>query len=526
MPEPTEPTRSPSPAPHPAAGWFALGDVLAGHAVTRPDEVALVCRPERLSWRALDRRVDALAAVLADRGAGPGERVLWLGQNCHRLLEALFATARLGAVLCPVNWRQRPEELRFVLDDADPAVVLWQAEEIGEAVAEVRPATTGRRWIGHDDPGGHGYEALVAERLSNGAPHSGPAAVDPGAPVLMLYTAAFDGRPNGALLSHTALLAQTTTLRLLEGVGADEVFLNSGPLFHIGTLRRTLAVAHAGGRNVMLRRVVADELCRLVEAERCTSAFLRRPTMEQLVEHNRAGDHDLSSLRTPPGPPGWAEMVTVVPGPRARSGYGQTELAGVVTFALPERPTVGGLPGPLAAVEVLDPSGAPVPTGRTGEIAVRGPMVMNGYHRRPELSETKRRHGWHHTGDLGRREADGSISFVGPLRKMIKSAAENVYPAEVEAALRRHPGVAKAAVIGVPEATWGQRVLAVVVPAPAADRDTLVKALTEHCRTELAGYRRPRLFELVDELPTRAGAVDYDALDARFGGGGYPGESP
>ena len=512
-------------------GWFTLGDLLAGHALTRPDDTALVCGPDRLSWRALDRRVDALAAALADRGAGPGERVLWLGQNCHRLLEALFAAARLGAVLCPVNWRQRPEELRFVLEDADPAVVLWQAEEIGDTVAEVRPATAsgpGQPWVGHDDPCAQGYEALVGRRLANGVGRSGRL-VDAGEPVLMLYTAAFDGRPNGALLSHTALLAQSVTLRLLEGVGADEVFLNSGPLFHIGTLRRTLAVAHAGGRNVMLRRVAPDELCRLVEAERCTSAFLQRPTMEQLVAHNRGGRYDLSSLRTSPGPPGWDDMVTVVPGPRVRSGYGQTELAGVVTFALPERPTVGGLPGPLAAVEVLDPTGAPVPAGQTGEIAVRGPMVMNGYHRRPELTAAKRRHGWHHTGDLGRREADGSISFVGPLRKMIKSAAENVYPAEVEAALRGHPGVSAAAVIGVPDATWGQRVLAVVVPAPAvmvpgAAADTLVDALTEHCRAELAGYRRPRLFELVDELPTRAGAVDYDALDARFGGGGYPGE--
>ncbi|MDT7773040.1 MAG: hypothetical protein QOC67_1964, partial [Pseudonocardiales bacterium] len=238
------------------------------------------------------------------------------------------------------------------------------------------------------------------------------------------------------------------------------------------------------------------------------------------------GRYDLSSLRTPPGPPGWDELVTVQRGARVRSGYGQTELAGVVTFSMPERPTVGGLPGPLATVEVLDPAGVPVGVGEVGELAVRGPMVMNGYHRRPELTAAKRRHGWHHTGDLGRREPDGSLSFVGPLRKMIKSAAENVYPAEVEASLRRHSGVAKAAVIGLPDATWGQRVLAVVVPAATtADPEptTLAEQLIEHCRRELAGYKRPRLVEFVDALPTRGGGTDYDALDARFGGGGYPG---
>jgi long-chain acyl-CoA synthetase len=510
--------------------WFTLGDLLTEHARIRPDDIALVCGPDEISWRQLDRRVDALAAVLAERGTGPGDRVAWLGQNCHRLIEVLFAAARLGAVACPINWRQSPDELRHVLADADPTVLLWQSEEIAPLTAAIRPTPTPTpdtwigHWIGHDDPGPHGYEALLTTPASRGF-HQRESGIfpDPGAPVLMLYTAAFDGNPLGALLSHTALLAQTTTLRLLEGVGPDEVFLNSGPLFHIGTLRRTLAVVHAGGRNVMLRRVEPERLCQLIDGQRCTSAFLQRPTMEQVVAllESTPGRYDLSSLRTPPGPPGWDALVNVQRGGRVRSGYGQTELAGVVTFSLPDRPSIGGLPGPLATVEVLDPAGAPVPPGEVGEIAVRGPMVMNGYHRQPARTEAKRRHGWHHTGDLGRREADGSISFVGPLRRMIKSAAENVYPAEVEAALRRHPAVAAAAVIGVPDPTWGQRVLAVVVPV---DRATPTFAeLDEHCRTTLAGYKRPRLVEFVAALPTSAGGTDYDALDARFGGGGYPG---
>lgn len=518
--------------------WYGLDDVLTGHAGVRPDEAALVCGPHRLSWRELDQRVDRLASVLNARGLGPGDRLLWLGQNCHRMLEALFAAARLGAVACPVNWRQSVDELRFVLSDAAPTVVLWQRQEIGDTATAARQATATSDpatpdtsapvtatagtadWIGHDDDGPDGYEALLAA-----APEPGPATprpgIDPDEPVLMLYTGAFDGRPNGALLSGTALLAQTTTLRLLEGTGADEVFLNSGPLFHIGTLRRTLAVAHAGGRNVLVRRVEPEPVCRLIEDERCTSAFLMRPTMEQLVAANADGRYDLSSLRTPPGPPGWDDMVDVQRGPRVRSGYGQTELAGVVTFGLPERPGIGAWPGPLAQVEVLDPAGSAVPAGEVGEIAVRGPMVANGYHRRPELTTARTRFGWWHTGDLGRREADGSISFVGPLLRMIKSAAENVYPAEVEGALRRHPGVAAAAVLGVPDPSWGQRVLAVLVRAPGSA--VTAGELDEHCRRELAGYKRPRRWEFVDELPVLGGTTDHAALDARFGGGGYPG---
>lgn len=502
-----------------AATWFGLGDVLDQHTTSRPDDVALVCGAARLRWREFAARVDALARVFDESGVGPGDRVLWLGQNCHRMLEVLFAAARTGAVLSPLNWRLSEPESRFVITDADPRLVIWQATEIGDVAMRVRDAAPRARWIQHDGDGPDGYEAALAGVLAT-AERSERSPVDPGSPVLMLHTAAFDGRPNGALLSHTALLAQTTTLRLLEGLDDTEVFLNSGPLFHIGTLRRTLAVAHAGGRNVLVRRVDAEELCRLVDAERCTGAFLQRPTMEQMVTVNADRRYDLSSLRAASGPPGWDDMITVAT-PAVRSGYGQTELAGVVTFNHRDRPSTGGRPGPLAAVEVLDPDGRPVPPGGVGEIAVRGPMVMNGYHRRLELTARRRRGGWHHTHDLGRREADGSISFVGPLQRMIKSAAENIYPVEVEAVLRRHPGVEAAAVIGVPDPTWGQRVLAVVVPREGAT--PTVEEIIEHCRTGLAGYKRPRLVEFLDALPVRGGATDYDALDARYGGGGYPG---
>jgi acyl-CoA synthetase (AMP-forming)/AMP-acid ligase II len=495
-------------------GWFGLGEVLDGHVRTRVGQIALVCGEHRLTWGEVAARADALAGLFAAHGIGRGDRVLWLGQNCHRLVEALFAAARLGAVLCPANWRLSPDELRFVIDDVDARVVLWQQEEIGDTVAAAR--TGDATWIQHDGE----YEDLLA-----GAAPAGRSPVDPATPVLMLYTAAFDGRPSGALLSHTALLSQTTTLRLLEGIGADEVFLNSGPLFHIGTLRRTMATAHAGGCNVMVRRPEAAAMCRLIDAERCTSAFLQRPTQEQMVAVNAALDaadrHDLSSLRTAPGPPGWDEMVTVVKDGLVRSGYGQTELAGVVTFMMPDHPTTGGVPGPLAAVDVLDPDGVPVAVGATGEIAVRGPMVMTGYHRRPELTVHRQRHGWHHTGDLGRREPDGSIAFVGPLQRLIKSAGENIYPAEVEASLRRHPDVERAAVIGLPDPSWGQRVLAVVIPGQGTSPRS--EDIVEHCRRELAGYKRPRAVEFVDALPTRGGTTDYDALDAQFGGGGYPG---
>ena len=502
---------------------YTLGDVLREHACARPQHTAAVCGQHRWSWAELDERVDRLARSLAALGVGPGDRLLWLGQNCHRVLELIVAAGRLGAACCVANWRQTADELAFVIDDLEPAVVVWQHDEIGDRAADARSMASWSikaTWIRHDSTGDESYEALVDAGVGAAAL---PEAVDPEAPVLILYTAAFDGRPNGALLPHRALLAQGLTGLVLGLAGPDVVYLNSGPLFHVGTLKATVAVFVAGGTNVFTPRVEAEELCRLIAAEGCTGAFLQPPTIEQMVAVNRDGRYDLSTLRAKPGPPEWNAMVSVDRRPLPRSGYGQTELAGVVTYLDPARPCSGtaGRPGPLTRVEVVDPSGVPVPPGETGELVVRGPMVMTGYHRRTELTEARRRGGWHHTGDLGRREADGSLSFVGPMMRLIKSAAENIYPGEVEACLRAHPAVADAAVIGVPDATWGQSVKAVVV---LGDGATATEAeLVAHCRERIASYKKPRLIEFAASLPRRSGAIDYDDLDARYGGGGYPG---
>jgi acyl-CoA synthetase (AMP-forming)/AMP-acid ligase II len=492
----------------PDTSWFALGDVLREHALTRASAEAVVCGTQRLTWAQLDGRVDALAAALAREGVGGGDRVLWIGQNCHRLLELLIAAGRLGAALCPANWRLGAAELAAVVDDLEPRVVVWQEAEIGARVAAARAAAAAAasaRWVRHDAEGPGSYEALLAGDRPSERPDPSP--VDPDTPVLILYTAAFDGRPNGALLSHRALLVQALLSIGAGAADASSVYLNCGPLFHVGTLKATLATLVAGGVNVFTPRADAAEICRLVDAERCTGAFLQPVTRTAMVEANRDGRFDLSSLRSA----------------AVRSGYGQTELAGVVTVLDPSRPCIGsaGRPVALARVEVVDPRGERVAAGEIGELVVRGPMVMSGYHRRAELTAMRQAGGWHHTGDLGRREADGSLSFVGPMTRIVKSGAENVYPAEVEACLREHPAVAEAAVIGVPDARFGQSVTAVV--ALAAGRCASADELVEHCRERIASYKKPRSVRFVSALPRRGGGVDYDALDAAHGGGGYPG---
>ncbi len=505
-----------------------MGDLLAGHRRTRPGSPAAVCGSDRIDYATLAARVDRLAVLLESLGVTRGDRVLWLAQNCHRLLECLLACGRLGAVLCPVNWRQSAEELAFVLGDASPGVVVWQLSEIGSTVREARSlaekeapeAVRDTRWLCHDDPGAEGYEALLEG--SGGDPV--PVEVSDAEPVLMIYTAAFSGTPNGALLAHRALVTQGALVAQLQGIDAGYAYLNCGPLFHVATLMTTLATFVMGGKNVFTPRVDAEELCRLVSEERCTGAFVMGPTMDQMVEANAGGRYDLSSLRTFAGKPAWTAMITVDDSPWGRhpGGYGQTEVMGLATFgALGPCKGTHGRPPAFIQVAVLGPSGEDVPPGETGEIVIKGPTVMNGYHDRPELNAERRRGGWHHTGDLGRIEDDGSLTFIAPLTRIVKSAAENIYPAEVEACLKTHPAVADAAVIGVPDRTWGQNVKAIVVlkPGEAADEAELI----EHCRQRIASYKKPKSVELVDSLPRQGFALDYDALDERFGGGGYPG---
>jgi long-chain acyl-CoA synthetase len=497
-----------------------LADVLRSHARTRGDAPAFADGDVVLSWRAAAERVHRCAHALAALGVEPGERVLWLGQNSFRLQELLLACCEIGASFCPANWRQRPDELAFVIDDLTPRVVVWQEEEVGPAVRAGRErAAHAATWVRHDD--GEYEDMLAAAPATHDPDRDAPA----DHPLLLVYTAAFDGRPNAAMLPSRALVAQGLLMAPWSGIDDSYVFLNSGPLFHIGTFMPNLSTFVTGGTNVFVRRSDGEELCRAIERHRCTGGFVAGPMVDAIVEANAGGRYDISSFRGRRGHPAFDAWVARDDSPWGRrpGGYGQTETMGMATFNLLGAGGRGrhGRPSPLVDLRVVDPDDHEVAAGEVGEIAVRGPTVMCGYWNRPELSALRARGGWHHTNDLGRYEDDGTFTFVGPRTRMLKSAAENVYPAEVESCLRTHPAVADCAVIGVPDDVWVQSVKAIVVRRAGAT--VSAGELVEHCRDRIASYKKPRFVEFADALPRRGGAVDYDELDRRYGGGGYPG---
>lgn len=502
---------------------LTLHALLEEHRRSRPDHIAAITDKHALSYPQLADRAVRLANALQDAGVGRGDRILWLAQNDVGVLEGVVAAGMLGAMFCPANWRQTAAELAFVIDDLEPRVIVWQHAEIGGAVQAAREQAQHREalWLALDADGPGSYEHFVA---------GGPSAqrtynTDADLPALIIYTAAFDGRPNGAMLSQTAMMWQSLALIDIQDLSADTRFLNSGPLFHVGTLMVTLAVFHIGGSNVFIRRTDPVQIAQAVHTHRCDYAFLMQSLCHELVALNHDGRYDFGCLRSAPVSPEWDAMVKVVPA-RSLFGYGQTEVMGPITWSYygwGKSTAPNGRTGPVAQVRILDDEGRELPAGEVGEICVRGPTVMHGYWRRAALNAERQRDGWHRCNDLGRREADGSLSFIGPKVQMIKSGAENIYPAEVEGCLRQHPAVADCGVIGVPDATWVQSVKAIVVLKPSAAAIT-PDELIEHCRVRIASYKKPRFVVFVDALPRTAnGALDYRALDAAHGGGGYPG---
>jgi acyl-CoA synthetase (AMP-forming)/AMP-acid ligase II len=495
------------------------GDVLRTLRRSHPRGIATVCGSQRSTYPELDNRTNRLANALRARGIEQDDRILWLGQNCHRLLEVFLAAAKLGAVVCPANWRLRPSEVAFIAADVSPAAIFWQsglATEVIEAVRDVVPETA--VWFEYAGADVNEYEEVLAA-----ADDDDPETyVDAHLPLIQMYTAAFEGSPNGALISHTAAFVHGLAYARWAGIDERYVYLNCGPMFHIATLAHTLMTFQLGGTNVFVTKADPEAICEAIDRERCTAAWLIEPTISAIVELNRDGRYDLSSFRPERRERDeWHAMTQDEPLPGLSGSYGQTELIGRLSW--PNRGLVGanGRPDGTMQVRLLDDDGKEVADGEVGEISVRGPGVMLGYYNRPEVNAARMRGGWYRTNDLGRREADGSITFVGVKARMIKSGLENVYPAEVEACLRRHPGIAEAAIIGVPDPVWAQSVKAIVV----TERDVQLSEaeVIAFCRDQLASYKKPRAVEFVDALPRTPGGVDYEVLDSEFGGGGYPG---
>jgi len=502
---------------------LSLYSVLEEHVRSYPGKIAHACSGQTRTFAQLLERVDRLINALEDNGVEAGDRILWLGQNSDRILELLIASSQLNAMLCPANWRQSKSEIAELIDDLEPKLVFWQEEEVGGDIRAGRELAkfTGGLWLQHDGNGDESYEGFLDSGRADRNDHR---EADTTSGTLIIYTAAFDGRPNGAVLNQQTIMLQNLVLAPTQRISNETVFLAVGPLFHLGTLMQCLTVYHLGGTNVFVRRSDARSIAKAIHDHKCTRTWLVSKTMDEIIQLNHDRHYDLSSLRSIPYNEEWNRMVTVEPVETHVPGYGQTEVMGLAVLPQYGRHAIGifGRPSPLCHMRIVDDQDRDVEPGQIGEIVFRGPTVMNGYWRRPELNAHRHRDGWHHTNDLGRREADGSLTFIGPKVQMIKSGVENIYPAEVEACIRRHPAVADCGIIGMPHPQWIQTVKAIVVLKPESEASA--QDIIEHCRQHFASYKKPSSVEFREEMPrTATGGIDYKLLDELYGGGNYPG---
>ena len=362
------------------------------------------------------------------------------------------------------------------------------------------------------------YEAF-AGLMAGGTPPEVDVPADDG--LVIIYTAAVDVHPRGALLSHANILAGNIHFQYFWNLTPDEVHVCMLPLCHILALGLTCAGLQAGGTNVILPKFDPDETLKAIERHRGTYFGVFPPIMDTLL--NRADEigTDLTSLRRVSGldGPETIRRFQEKTGGVFWVAFGQSETSGLVTMApFDDKPGSAGRLGFLSETAVADEQGRLLETGATGEIVVRGPVVFKGYWGLPDETAYTFRDGWHHTGDLGRFDEDGFLWYMGrtPQKDLIKPGGENVYPAEVEKALLEHPDVVEACVIGVPDARWGEAVKAVC--SLKAGSSLTAAELIEFVGARIARYKKPQTVTFVPELPkTQAGLIDRLQVKADHG---------
>ncbi len=497
-----------------------------------PQAEALACAGRRSSWADMADRVARLAAVLQQLGLQPGDRVGMLGMNSDHYVVFFHAVWWAGGVINPVNMRWSAAEIAYSLDDCDTRILLVDGHFHATATGLQARSRSLQQLVHWGD--GPAPAGMV----------DGPALVDTAAPVpdarrggddlaAVMYTGGTTGRPKGVMLSHANLLCNVLSANLAAQRPVHSVGINCAPMFHVGGMALALQLIQRLCRQVILPGFDELPVLQAMADEGGSEIFLVPTMLKRLVEHPRFADFDTRSLQlvlygaAPIDDALLARARAALPAAGFCQLYGMTELSPVVS-ALPAWCHAPGQPAgrlrsvgravPIAEMRIVDEHDQPVPAGTVGEIVVRGPLVMQGYWGQPEQSAQALRGGWMHTGDGGRMDADGFFYVVDRIKDMIVSGGENVYSAEVENAITQLLEVSMAAVIGVPDERWGERVHAVVVLRPGA---TLTEAaLQAFCRTLIAGYKCPRSVEFRESLPlSAAGKVLKVDLRAPFWAG-------
>jgi len=465
------------------------------------------------------QQVDLLAAGLQQLGIQPGDRIGVIGKNSLEFFLIYGAAAAVGAVVLPINWRLSAEEVAFNLNDCQPVLLVADAE-YHEMVAGLKDRLASVRNCFSLKPPVGAFEDFGS--LMAGSTAFQPVDVSADDGLVIIHTAAVEGRPRGALLSHRNLICGNLLANLLIRPKPDDVHLSLLPLFHIAGLSMAAGSFHAGLLNVNVSKFDAGAVTDLIAARRISIMFDFAPILSGILEQQAAAGQDIGSLQHVMGleSPDVIRRYQELTGGTFYCMYGQTETSAVATCGrFDDAPGSAGQVAPLANVQLVDDREQPVATGAIGEITVKGPIVFKGYWGLPEDTARTFRNGRHHTGDLGRFDADGFLWYEGRKaeKELIKPGGENVYPAEVEKAILEHPAVAKTVVFGVPDPKWKEGIKAVCQLKPG--HSLSAGELTRFVGSRIARFKKPQYVEFTEELPLlEDGSPDRVAVKERYGG--------
>ncbi|MQG00534.1 MAG: long-chain-fatty-acid--CoA ligase [SAR202 cluster bacterium] len=495
-------------------------ELLTITAAIVPDRDAIIFDDRRFTYGELMDRVNRLANGLADLGVQPGDRIAAMQVNCNEHIEAYFAATKLDCIFVPINFRARSEELSFMLNDSGVKVIVM-GQRYQDMLNEIKPElTTLEHAVTLEGPG-EGfvfYEDLITNSSDD---ERFPEADDDDTSIIM-FTAGTTGTPKGVMLSHNSF--SSYILANVEPVDMEDSERNilTVPLHHIAGVQAVMAAIYGGRTLVLQRQFDVEGWMQLVQDEKVHRAMMVPTMLKMLMDSEKFHDFDLSSLSviTYGAAPMPLEVIkkAIVEFPNTRfiNAFGQTETASTITMLPPEDHDIKeddpefdkklnrlasiGKPLPDVEVKIVDEDGGDVSLGETGEIVARGPRLMKGYWNREEATKETLRGGWLYTGDLGYWDEDGYIFLSGRAKDFIKRGGEMIAPEEVEQIIMSHPGVDEAAIIGIYDVEWGERVRAIVVKKSGSGELTK-EDIIEHCRPKMAGFKRPEDVVFIDELP-------------------------
>ncbi|MBI2165960.1 MAG: long-chain-fatty-acid--CoA ligase [Chloroflexi bacterium] len=484
-----------------------------------PEREALVFEGKRIAFERLAERSNRLAKAFQGLGVGMGHRVAVIQVNCGEHVEACFATAKADGVYVPLNFRAKADELAFMINDSEPSVLLVGKRYV-DVVRSIRPQLKSvKHLVALEEPvkGWVFYDELLEK---SGAEEVFPSRGDEDLFMLM-FTAGTTGSPKGVMLTHNSFTSYILANVEPADPTIEEKNILTVPLYHIAGIQAVMAAIYGGRTLIVQRQFEAEDWMKLVQEERANRAMMVPTMLKQIMDHPSFHQYDLSSLQviTYGAAPMPLEVIKRAikefPGTRFINAFGQTETASTITMLPSEdhllegspeeverklkRLTSIGKPLPDVEVKIVTEEGKEAAVGEVGEIVAKGLRLMKGYWKREEATRETFRDGWLYTGDLGYTDEDGYIFLSGRAKDFIKRGGEMISPEEVEQVLMSHPAVDEAAVIGVPDVDWGERVRAIVVLK--SGQMVREEELIEYCRQRLASFKKPESVVFAEELP-------------------------